>query len=171
MHSESTEDHLERIADLVANKGYARVTDVAEALGLTTSAVSNMVRRLAARGFVNYERYRGFSLTSEGRAVAARIQARHDILSELLGQLGLGADTIEAEVEEIARIEVGVRGTGAPVRPVAIDADQPHDSSGQGSVGHEAQSIEPGDFAAPIGVRRRGRPPRARVDEGTAGEE
>lgn len=101
MHSESTEDHLERIADLVANKGYARVTDVAEALGLTTSAVSNMVRRLAARGFVNYERYRGFSLTSEGRAVAARIQARHDILSELLGQLGLGADTIEAEVEEI----------------------------------------------------------------------
>ena len=46
----------------------------------------------------------------------------------------------------------------APVRPVAIDADQPHDSSGQGSVGHEAQSIEPGDFAAPIGVRRRGRP-------------
>lgn len=30
-------------------------------------AVSNMVRRLAERGFVNYERYRGFTLTPDGR--------------------------------------------------------------------------------------------------------
>ncbi|HVY69514.1 MAG TPA: MarR family transcriptional regulator, partial [Verrucomicrobiae bacterium] len=74
--SESTEDHLERIAELVAHKGYARVTDVAEELGVTPSTVSNMVRRLAARGFLNYEKYRGFSLTDEGRAVAARIKAR-----------------------------------------------------------------------------------------------
>src|SRR2546425_8748285 len=91
--SDSTEDHLERIAELVEHKGYARVTDVAESLGLTTSAVSNMVRRLAARGFLNYERYRGFSLTPEGRAVAARIKARHQILTELLGQFGLPAET------------------------------------------------------------------------------
>src|SRR6478609_1563261 len=63
-HSDSTEDHLERIAELVEVKGYARVTDVAEALGLRPSSVSNMVRRLAARGLVNYERYRGFTLTA-----------------------------------------------------------------------------------------------------------
>ena len=70
------------------------VTDVAEVLGLTPSAVSNMVRRLAARGFVNYERYRGFSLTTKGRGVAARTKARHEILSELLSQMGLDADTV-----------------------------------------------------------------------------
>jgi len=99
--SESTEDHLERIAELVEHKGYARVTDVAESLGLTTAAVSNMVRRLAGRGFLNYEKYRGFSLTAEGRAVAARIKARHQILTELLGQFGLPAETIAQEVEEI----------------------------------------------------------------------
>ncbi len=92
---------MERIAELVAHKGYARVTDVAEELDLTPSAVSNMVRRLAARGFVNYERYRGFSLTDEGRAVAARIKARHEVLSQLLGQLGLSQETIETEVEDI----------------------------------------------------------------------
>ena len=99
--SESTEDHLERIHDLVEAKGYARVTDIAEALGLTRSTVSNMVRRLAARGFVNYERYRGFTLTAEGRAVARHIKERHHTLTELLGQLGLEADTIAAEVEDI----------------------------------------------------------------------
>ena len=99
--SESTEDHLERISELVERKGYARVTDVAEELGLTAATVSNMVRRLAARGFLNYEKYRGFSLTAEGRAVAARIKARHKTLAELLGLLGLEPETIEEEVEDI----------------------------------------------------------------------
>ncbi|HRI15919.1 MAG TPA: MarR family transcriptional regulator, partial [Verrucomicrobiota bacterium] len=66
--SESTEDHLERIQELVEAKGYARVTDIAEALELSRSTVSNMVRRLAKRGYVNYERYRGFTLTAEGQA-------------------------------------------------------------------------------------------------------
>ena len=99
--SESTEDHLERIAELVEHKGYARVSDVAEKLGLTASTVSNMVRRLAKRGFVNYERYRGFTLTAEGHAVAARIKARHEILTELFELLGLEAETIRQEVEDI----------------------------------------------------------------------
>ncbi len=62
--SESTEDHLERIQELVERNGYARVSDLADALGLSSSTVSNMVRRLAKRGFVNYQRYRGFTLTA-----------------------------------------------------------------------------------------------------------
>jgi Mn-dependent DtxR family transcriptional regulator len=99
--SDSTEDHLERIADFVQRKGYARVTDVAEELGLTASTVSNMVRRLAARGLLSYERYRGFNLTAEGRAVAARIKERHQALTELLGLLGLEERTVAAEVEDV----------------------------------------------------------------------
>lgn len=99
--SESTEDHLERIHELVEAKGYARVTDIAEVLGLSRSTVSNMVRRLARRGFVNYERYRGFTLTAEGHAVARHIKERHRTISALLEQLGLGSDTIAAEVEDI----------------------------------------------------------------------
>jgi Mn-dependent DtxR family transcriptional regulator len=100
-HSDSTEDHLERIADFVERKGYARVTDVAEELGLTPSTVSNMVRRLAARGLLSYERYRGFNLTPEGRAVAGRIKERHQTMTELLKLLGLEDRTVAAEVEDI----------------------------------------------------------------------
>ncbi|KAB2654837.1 MAG: MarR family transcriptional regulator [Verrucomicrobia bacterium] len=99
--SESTEDHLERIQELVDRVGYARVSDLAEALSLDRSTVSNMVRRLAARGFVNYQRYRGFTLTDAGRTVAADIRDRHHTLSALLAQLGLGAETVEQEVEDI----------------------------------------------------------------------
>lgn len=99
--SESTEDHLERIQELVEQKGYARVADLALSLRLSRSAVSNMVRRLAKRGFVNYEKYRGFTLTAEGRAVANHIKVRHQTLTEMLDLLGLSPDTVKQEVEAI----------------------------------------------------------------------
>jgi Mn-dependent DtxR family transcriptional regulator len=99
--SESTEDHLERIQELVDRKGYARVADIAASLGLSRSAVSNMVRWLAARGFVNYEKYRGFTLTAEGRAVARHIKVRHRTLAELFQLVGLSPETVEEEVEVI----------------------------------------------------------------------
>jgi Mn-dependent DtxR family transcriptional regulator len=99
--SESTEDHLERIQELVERKGYARVSDIADSLGLSKSAVSNMVRRLAARGFVNYEKYRGFTLTSQGQAIASHIKVRHQTLTELLNLLGLSPGTVKEEVEAI----------------------------------------------------------------------
>jgi DtxR family transcriptional regulator, manganese transport regulator len=99
--SESTEDHLERIQELVDQKGYARVADLAASLHLSRSAVSNMVRRLARRGFVNYEKYRGFTLTGDGRAVADHIKVRHQTLTDMLELLGLGPDTVKQEVEAI----------------------------------------------------------------------
>jgi Mn-dependent DtxR family transcriptional regulator len=92
---------LERIHELIEQKGYARVTDLASVLQLSTSAVSNMVRRLARRGFVNYERYRGFTLTPTGRQVAQHVKARHRLLTEFLELLGLDAETVSREVEDI----------------------------------------------------------------------
>ena len=87
--------------ELVDLKGYARVSDMAASLRLSRSAVSNMVRRLAKRGFVNYEKYRGFTLTPEGRAVANHVKVRHETLTELLRLLGLTEETVEQEVEVI----------------------------------------------------------------------
>jgi len=86
---------------MVDQKGYARVTDIAAALGLSRSTVSNMIRRLAKRGFVNYEKYRGFTLTPQGRAVASHIKVRHQILFEMLNLLGLSPGTVREEVEAI----------------------------------------------------------------------
>jgi Mn-dependent DtxR family transcriptional regulator len=60
-----------------------------------------MVRRLASRGFVNYERYRGFTLTPAGRQVAQHIKLRHNTLTEFLELVGLDSETVDNEVEEI----------------------------------------------------------------------
>ena len=99
--SESTEDHLERISELLATTGKARISDLADSLGLKRSTVSNMVRRLAERGYVEHEPYSGLTLTAEGRAVARHVRKRHEILTAFLEQLGLKASAVQAEVEEI----------------------------------------------------------------------
>ena len=60
-----------------------------------------MVRRLAQRGYVNYERYRGFTLTASGRQVAQHVKARHNTLTDFLEIVGLDPETVRHEVEDI----------------------------------------------------------------------
>jgi Mn-dependent DtxR family transcriptional regulator len=50
---------------------------------------------------VNYEKYRGLTLTAEGRAVAKHIKVRHQTLADLFQLIGLSPETVEKEVEVI----------------------------------------------------------------------
>lgn len=99
--TEIAEDYLERIQELVEKKGYARVTDIAEEFQIGRSTVSTMVRKLAKRGFLNYERYRGFTLTSEGQRIAVQIKTRHQTLVQFLRHLDLPEKIVLADVEGI----------------------------------------------------------------------
>ncbi len=99
--TESMEDYLECIADVIAAQGFVRVTDVAERLGLRRASVSIMVKRLAEMGCLNHIPYRGFTLTEEGRAVAVRIKERHETLEEFFKLLGLPPDSLRRDVEGI----------------------------------------------------------------------
>ena len=97
--STNAEDCLERIAELIAAKGYARVTDIATALRIKSPSVTTMVQQLGRRGFLRYERYRGFTLTSKGAAVAKRQLRRRGVLIEFFNFLGLDAATAARDVE------------------------------------------------------------------------
>lgn len=97
--STSSEDYLERIHELIEDKGYARVSDIAHSLSLSRPSVSAMVQKLAKGGFLTYEKYRGLSLTEKGRKAALRVKYRHIILAEFLTQLGLDLDIVLRDVE------------------------------------------------------------------------
>ena len=97
--SQSAEDYLERIQELIEEKGYARVVDIAESLQVRQASVTSMVQKLAELGFVNYEKYRGLILTDQGREVARRIQTRHATLSRFFSLFGLDADTQRRDIE------------------------------------------------------------------------
>lgn len=94
-----SEDYLERIWELLNEKGYARVTDMAEKLNVSPASVTMMLKKLEASGHVNRERYRGFTLTAKGRAVGLKIKKRHNILSQFLHLLHLPEHVIEHDIE------------------------------------------------------------------------
>ena len=99
--SQSAEDYLERIHELIEAKGYARVVDIASSLKVRQASVTAMVQKLGRAGFVKYEKYRGLVLTEDGRAVARKIQNRHATLSRFFSLFGLDAETQRADIEGI----------------------------------------------------------------------
>jgi Mn-dependent DtxR family transcriptional regulator len=87
--SVAAEDYLEKIEQLIARKGYARVVDIAAELRISQASVTAMVQKLDAAGYVKYEKYRGMVLTSSGLEVARRIAHRHQLLTEFLRAIGV----------------------------------------------------------------------------------
>jgi Mn-dependent DtxR family transcriptional regulator len=97
--SANWEDYLERIHELIEAKGYARVADIAQQLQIAPASVTSMVQKMAKAGLLNYERYRGLTLTSTGEAAALGIRHRHRVLTSFLTQLGVPADVVARDVE------------------------------------------------------------------------
>jgi Mn-dependent DtxR family transcriptional regulator len=99
--SQSAEDYLERIHELIEQKGYARVVDIASSLKVRQASVTVMVQKLARSGYVKYEKYRGLILTEKGRVVARKIQSRHATLSRFFSLFGLDDETQRHDIEGI----------------------------------------------------------------------
>src|SRR5687767_15597852 len=99
--SQSAEDYLERIQELIEEKGYARVVDIASSLNVKQASVTSMVQKLGELGYINYEKYRGLILTDKGKEVALGIQKRHETLSRFFSLLGLDPKTQQADIEGI----------------------------------------------------------------------
>ncbi len=99
--SQSAEDYLERIHELIEDKGYARVVDIASSLKVKQASVTSMVQKLDEAGYLKYEKYRGLILTPRGREVARKIQNRHETLSRFFSLFGLDAETQREDIEGI----------------------------------------------------------------------
>ncbi len=95
------EDYLEAIYNLNSEKGYVSAADISERLAVKPPTVSNMVRNLAAKGYLDHERYRGMRLTPAGEKVAKSVIKRHQIISELITMLGVDDQTAYIDTEGI----------------------------------------------------------------------
>ena len=101
MPTPSMEDYIEQIYILIETKGYARVSDMAEELDVHPSSVTKMIQKLDKSEYVNYEKYRGFVLTSKGKEMGERLLYRHDLLEEFLEIIGVNKENIYNDVEGI----------------------------------------------------------------------
>ncbi|WP_166239122.1 transcriptional regulator MntR [Paenibacillus turpanensis] len=101
MPTPSMEDYLERIYRLIDEKGYARVSDIAEGLEVHPSSVTKMIQKLDKDEYLIYEKYRGLILTSKGKKIGKRLVDRHHLLEEFLHGIGVMEENIYKDVEGI----------------------------------------------------------------------
>ena len=93
------EDYVELIGDLIAEHGEARITDIAQRMGVTHPTVTKAVARLRREGLVISRPYRGVFLTDSGAALADKVRARHRTVVSLLVALGVPPETAELDAE------------------------------------------------------------------------
>lgn len=101
MPTPSMEDYIEIIYNLIEKKGFARVSDIAERLSVHPSSVTKMVQKLDKDDYLDYEKYRGFVLTSKGKKIGERLVYRHELLEEFLEIIGVEKENIYNDVEGI----------------------------------------------------------------------
>ncbi|MFD2680602.1 transcriptional regulator MntR [Bacillus seohaeanensis] len=101
MPTPSMEDYIEQIYLLIENKGYARVSDIAESLSVHPSSVTKMVQKLDKDDYLVYEKYRGLILTPKGKKIGKRLVDRHKLLEQFLRTIGVKEEHIYEDVEGI----------------------------------------------------------------------
>jgi DtxR family Mn-dependent transcriptional regulator len=101
----SAAHHMEAVADLIDEYGYARVTDVARKLSITRGSVSITIKNLKQRRYVTQDS-RGFlRLTKSGEEIVRAVQARKAVLLQFFTDiLGLDADDAAGDACKIEHL-------------------------------------------------------------------
>jgi DtxR family Mn-dependent transcriptional regulator len=87
MLSDVMEDYLKAIYILQAERGPpVSTSDIADYLDKTSPTVTSMVGKLADRGLVEREKYKGVELTDEGETVALEVLRHHRLLEAYLAE-------------------------------------------------------------------------------------
>ena len=79
---------------------------IAAALDTRAASVTDMLRRLAEKGLLDYEKYRGVQLTAEGQRLALLTIRKHRLWEVfLVQQLGFNWDEVHEVAEELEHVQ------------------------------------------------------------------
>lgn len=101
MASPSAEKYLEEIYNILQNKEFTSVTEIARSLNVTLSSVTKMVQKLSDEKFLHYQRYGKIRMTEKGRAKGKELARNHKILEEFFHLINLEAEQIDREVTNV----------------------------------------------------------------------
>ncbi len=102
--SQAVEDYIKTIYTLETEQedGGVSTTKIAEILGVSSASVTNMIKRLAKMGLVEYESYYGTTLTDAGEKIALEIIRHHRLLELYLKEvMGYSWDEVHDEAENL----------------------------------------------------------------------
>ncbi|MGI8643241.1 MAG: metal-dependent transcriptional regulator [Thermomicrobiales bacterium] len=96
------QDYLKAVYRTRDEAGTATVQRLAAELGVSSPSVTNMVKRLAELGLLEYARYQGVALTGAGERVAVEVTRHHRLLEQFLVEtLGYSWDEVHLEAERL----------------------------------------------------------------------
>jgi DtxR family Mn-dependent transcriptional regulator len=102
MSQRSTEDYLKSIYDLSRNGTAVSTTEISHALKVAPASVTEMLKKLAENGYVNYSPYHGSSLTEKGFEEAQKIARKHRLLERFLSDvLHIRGDQVHVQACEM----------------------------------------------------------------------
>lgn len=85
--SASLEDYLEAIFNLAGKSNVARSKDIAKLLNVSRPSVTGALRILKKKGLANYKPYDYVTLTQAGKAAAAKVVRKHNILKSFFNNV------------------------------------------------------------------------------------
>ncbi len=84
MHAGNREDYLINILRLSESDGIVKTSKLASLMDVSPASVTEMLRILSDAGYVNYQKYKGVSLTPSGMEYARNIRRKHHIMERFL---------------------------------------------------------------------------------------
>ena len=109
MPSHTGENYLKAIYKLAEEEpetAGVSTNRIAAALDTRAASVTDMLRRLAEKGLLNYEKYRGVQLTAEGQRLALLTIRKHRLWEVfLVQQLGFNWDEVHEVAEELEHVK------------------------------------------------------------------
>lgn len=105
MLTRSEEDHIKAVHALLERGSTASTNDIAERLGIKSSSVTVMLKKLAEKGLMKHQPYHGVKLTAKGNAVALKLVRKHRLWETfLVERLGFGWDEVHDVAEQMEHV-------------------------------------------------------------------
>ncbi|MGD0496253.1 MAG: DtxR family transcriptional regulator [Candidatus Bathyarchaeia archaeon] len=102
MENKSVEDYLKALYVLSRNGKTVTTTEIAEHFEIAPASVTEMLKKLAKKGYVKYSPYHGARLTDKGLRVSEKITRKHRLLERFLHDvLRIGNDRVHLEACEM----------------------------------------------------------------------
>lgn len=105
MNSFTEENYLKAMFNLSEKSGEITVNDLSKSLNIKMPTVNSMVKRLSAKGYINYQSYKPITLTEDGRKTALLIIRKHRLTEMfLVEKMGFGWEEVHEVAEQIEHI-------------------------------------------------------------------
>ncbi|WP_268224457.1 metal-dependent transcriptional regulator [Sinomicrobium oceani] len=106
MNSLTEENYLKAIYSLSADRGTVNVNDLSKRLDIRMPTVTSMMKKLAERKLVRYEKYKPVSLTPKGEKAAMYVVRKHRLTEMFLVEImGFGWEEVHDIAEQIEHVK------------------------------------------------------------------